>query len=228
MDHTVWRQQIAWLEKRGWQVSPLDLPAHGRSQGEPLASVEDGAEWLRALLDGEEVDAIVGHSFGALIALEASVRFPRLTRSLVLVGAGARMPVHPRLLEAAIDDLSLAARLIADWSLPRGENRSGEWEDIVALVERSHPGVLAADLQASNDYDATPVLERVQVPVLMVAGEKDRMVMAEAATSLATGIRHVRAITIPGVGHQPMISAPETFNRHLLAFLSSDGKVSTL
>lgn len=220
MDHTVWRFQSDWLAHQGCQVRSLDLPAHGQAAGEPFASVEEGAEWLGALLGAEgPVDSVVGHSFGALIALEASVRFPGRIGCLVLVGAGARMPVHPKLLGAAGNDLPGAARLIADWSLPRGEAGSEEWEDIVGLVESSRPGVLAADLQASNDYDATPVLGSVEVPVLIVAGEDDRMVMTEAATALATGIPDARTVVISGSGHQPMISAPEEFNRQLGAFV---------
>lgn len=234
MDHTVWRFQTRWLAHRGWRVLAPDLPGHGHSPGEPPGSVEGWAEWLAGfLLRHDAAGAVVGHSLGALMAIEGAARHPELIPRLVLVGAGVRMPVHPVLRSAARDDLPRAARFIAGWSLPPshlgGHQEPGTWEmgAVTRLVERSRPRVLYTDLSASADYDATGRLAEVTARTLIVSGRSDRMVAKEAAEGLAEGLADVRRVVLSGVGHQPMVQQPARFNRLLADFLGGDGKGSS-
>lgn len=234
MDHTVWRFQTRWLAHRGWRVLAPDLPSHGLSQGEPPGSVEGWAEWLAGFLLGHDAaGAVVGHSLGALMAIEAAARHPGLIERLVLVGAGVRMPVHPVLRSAARDDVARAARFIAGWSLPPshlgGHQEPGTWElgTVTRLVERSRPGVLYTDLSASADYDASGCLAQVTAETLIVSGRFDRMVAPDAAEGLAEGLAGVRRVVLPGAGHEPMLQQPAPFNRLLADFLGGDGKGSS-
>src|SRR5215203_4966078 len=73
-DHSVWILQTRYFAHHGWNVLALDLPGHCKSEGEPPKTVEEAAEFVVALLDAAKVQqaALVGHSFGALIALEAA------------------------------------------------------------------------------------------------------------------------------------------------------------
>ena len=75
-DHSVWTLLARWFAHHGHCVLAVDQPGHGRSTGAPLASVEATADWVLALLDAAGVRraALVGHSMGSLIALEAAAR----------------------------------------------------------------------------------------------------------------------------------------------------------
>ena len=75
-DPSVWILQSRHLAHHGWNVLAIDLPGHGRSGGQPPASVEQAADGVLALLRAAGVAraALVGHSFGSLIALEAAAR----------------------------------------------------------------------------------------------------------------------------------------------------------
>ena len=75
-DHSVWILQSRWFANHGWNVLAVDLPGHCKSGGPPPASVEEAAQFVIALLDaaGVQKAALVGHSFGSLIALEAASR----------------------------------------------------------------------------------------------------------------------------------------------------------
>src|SRR6478736_5882596 len=85
-DHSVWILQTRYLAHHGWNVLAVDLPGHCRSAGAPPATVEDAANFVIALLDaaGVQTAALVGHSFGSLIALEAASRAPQRISHLVL------------------------------------------------------------------------------------------------------------------------------------------------
>ena len=68
-DHSVWALQSRYFAHHGCNVLALDLPAHGRSAGAPLPSVEAIADWLPRVLDAAGVASaatLVGHSLGSL------------------------------------------------------------------------------------------------------------------------------------------------------------------
>ena len=77
-DHSVWILQSRYFANHGWNVLAPDLPGHCRSEGAPPASVEDGADFVIALMDAAQLEkaVVIGHSFGSLIALEAAARAP--------------------------------------------------------------------------------------------------------------------------------------------------------
>ena len=110
LDHSVWTLLARWFANHGHAVLAPDLPGHGRSGGPPLASVETLADWLLALLDAASVRsaALVGHSMGSLIALEAAGRAPARATRLVMIGTAYPMEVSPALLEGARADVAAA------------------------------------------------------------------------------------------------------------------------
>ena len=50
LDHTVWALLARWFAHRGFAVLAPDLPGHGRSGGEPLATIGAMADWTAALI----------------------------------------------------------------------------------------------------------------------------------------------------------------------------------
>jgi pimeloyl-ACP methyl ester carboxylesterase len=89
--------QSRYLANHGYNVLAVDLPGHCRSAGEAPSSVEEAADFIAALLDAAGVPkaALVGHSWGSLIALEAASRLKERVTHLVLVGTAFPMKVSP-------------------------------------------------------------------------------------------------------------------------------------
>ena len=113
-DHSVWALQSRYLAHHGWNVLAIDLPGHCRSGGEAPASVEAAADFIAALLDAAGVQraALVGHSWGSLIALEAAARLQERISHLALVGTAYPMKVSPALIEAALNTPEKALRMV--------------------------------------------------------------------------------------------------------------------
>ncbi|MBI3706953.1 MAG: alpha/beta fold hydrolase, partial [Proteobacteria bacterium] len=162
MDHTVWTLQTRYFAHHGRSVLAVDLPGHGRSAGPALATIGALADWTIKLLDaaGAAKAAVVGHSLGALIALEAAARTPARIWALALLGIAERMQVHPDLLKSAAANDHIAIDLIASWGFGRrahlgGARAPGLWMlgGGVRLLERSPDRALATDLAACNAYD---------------------------------------------------------------------------
>jgi pimeloyl-ACP methyl ester carboxylesterase len=219
MDHTVWTLQARWFAHHGRSVLAFDLPGHGRSQGAALPTIDAMADFLDAALGaaGAATAAVVGHSMGALVALAAAARHPGRIRALGLLGAAQRMPVHPKLLEAARRDDPAAVAMIADWAFGRraqlgGARSPGTWMvgGGVRLLERARPGVLAGDLAACDAFDGAPeAARRVRCPALVVVGGADRMTPAAGGRALADAIPGARLHTVAEAGHMAMIESPD-------------------
>ena len=86
-DHTTWALHSRWFAHHGYGVLAPDLPGHGRSDGAPLTTIADMADWTAALLDtaGATKARLVGHSMGSLIALETAARHPAKVSALSLI-----------------------------------------------------------------------------------------------------------------------------------------------
>lgn len=206
MDHTMWATQRAALMQAGRWVLALDMPGHGRSTGSALTSIQEAARWLLRLLNALEVDraALVGFSMGALVALEAAARAPDRVPALTLAGVVARMWVHPKLLAAARVNSVEAFAMIGAWGHWRAEHAPAT----TALLARSKPGVLYADLKACDDYaDAVDAAKKVRCPVLLLLAENDRMTPPAGADLLVKALHNVTRVVLPESGHMMMDEA---------------------
>jgi pimeloyl-ACP methyl ester carboxylesterase len=229
-DHACWGLQSRWFAHHGYGVLVPDLPGHGRSAGAALGSIAALADWVVALLDALGIGeaSLVGHSMGALVALEAGLRYPERIRRLALIGGAVPMPVADALLDAAEHDEPRAIALVNLWShSPRGligGNRvPGLWMTGVnqRVMERQRPGVFLTDLRNCNDYQpADATLAALAVPVLLVNGSKDRMTPVRAARQFAERLPGARLTFIDGGGHALMAEKPDEVLDVLRDFLA--------
>ena len=229
-DHSVWALQSRYLAHHGANVLAVDLPGHGRSDGDALASVPAIADWIMALLDAVGLDraALVGHSMGSLAVLDAAGRYPQRVARLALLAPSVPMPVAEVLLTAAQANDHVAYELITGWSFSDahqlgGNAQPGVWMtgNGLRLMERTRPGVLYADLRACHDYDAGLIAAaRVRCPVLLIAGQRDQMAPARHAQDLIAALIDKRVLTIAGCGHSLMTEAPDAVLDALRTFLA--------
>jgi pimeloyl-ACP methyl ester carboxylesterase len=231
MDSTIWQLQTRYLAYRGLQAIAIDLPGHGRSEGEPLESIDEMAAFIIALMDaaGWEHVNLVGHSMGALIALEAAAVLGDRCSSMTLMGAAPAMPVHPQLLSDAEANLPAAAALMAAWSHARpahvGQNPTpGMWMmgGAQALVERSDPGVLATDFRACAAYEgAADAAGQISAPSTVVIGRGDKMTPPKAGRALASMLSEPTVIELDDTGHSMMTEEPRAVRSAILDTVSA-------
>ena len=233
MDHSVWALQSRALAHSGYSVLAVDLPGHGRSEGEALTSISAMADWLAEFITAAGLDSAVvaGHSMGALAALELGARHPRLVRGLVLIGAAASMPVHADLIAAAREELPAAVAMITAWGFSPeaalgGNPTPGLWFTGGGrrLLELSRPGVLHTDLSACNAYEnGAAAAALIRCPAVVVAGGADRMSPAKAGLALAGLIPGGRVELLEGAGHMLMAERPQQVLRALKDYSAGIG-----
>lgn len=229
-DHGVFALQSRYFAWHGCNAVAVDLPAHGRSGGDALPSVEALADWLRGVLDALDVREadIVGHSMGALAALECAARHPERVRRLALLGPSAPMPVSDELLDAARRNDHVAYELINSWSFAAGSQLGGNRQpglwmlgNAMRLIERTRPGVLYTDLVACNSYaNGNAAAARVRCPTLVVIGARDVMAPPRNAKAMIAALADVRTVTLPETGHSLMAERPDEVLDALREFFS--------
>jgi pimeloyl-ACP methyl ester carboxylesterase len=226
-DHSVWILQSRYLAHHGWNVLAVDLPGHCRSGGEAPSSVEEAANWIVALLDAAGVQraALVGHSWGSLIALEAAARLGARASHLVLVGTAYPMKVSQALLDASRDEPEKALRMVnvfsrATLAPPPSALGPGTWVYGASLalgrrVLRSNPqvNVFHRGFTACDRYaGAEAAIPKLHCPVLFLLGAVDQMTQPKAAQGLIAQARSagksVEVASVP-VGHHQMTEAPD-------------------
>lgn len=218
-----WTHQLQGLADAGcWLLAP-DSPGHGQSAGELLTNIADQADWLAALLAklGRERASVVGHSMGALAALEFAARYPALTNRIVLVGAVPRMAVNPDLLALAKANDPQAGRLIASWSCCKGDESAEIRQIAEERYLKNPPGVLWNDLNACDRYlDLDEAAAKVTCPVAVISGSEDRMTPASGGQELAARFQGGQHYAIDAAGHQVMQEQPARVNSLLRDMLS--------
>ena len=236
-DHSVWILQSRYLAHHGFNVLAIDLPGHGRSAGDAPASVEEAARTVLALLDalGVAQAALVGHSWGSLIALQAAADAPQRVTHLALVGTAYPMRVSPALLEASLHDPRRAIDMVNVFSHstlapPPSALGPGTWlygasralmHAVLASnaqVNVFHRGFLACDRYQGGEAAA----RALRCPVQFILGTRDQMTPPKAAQPLidaahAAGVP-VEVVRLPA-GHALMTEAPDGVLDALRAFL---------
>ena len=239
-DHSVWILQTRYFANHGWNVLAVDLPGHCKSDGEAPSTVEEAAGFIVDLMDaaGIQCAALVGHSWGSLIALEAASHLGERATHLALVGTAYPMKVSPALLEASLNSPMAALKMInvfsrATLAAPPSALGPGTWVygNSMALGRRVlesnpkvnvfHRGFKACDSYAGGEA----AMAQVKCPVLFLLGSQDQMTTPKAAQPLvkAASSAHVRHATVAvPVGHHQMTEAPEETLLALGNFLHSN------
>jgi pimeloyl-ACP methyl ester carboxylesterase len=234
-DHSVWILQSRYLANHGYSVLALDLPGHGRSEGALLSTVEAMAHWVLDVLASLQVAqaALIGHSMGSLIALQAAALAPQVVSALGLLGSANPMKVSDALLKACADSEPQAFDLINRFShsslshLPGspGPGFSVYWQGR-RLMERQAPKVLINDFTACNAYlNGEAAATQVLCPTLVLSGEKDAMTPPRAALGLRDILsknlgERLSHQVIKDCGHALMAEQPDVTLQALRSFLA--------
>jgi pimeloyl-ACP methyl ester carboxylesterase len=225
-DHSVWILQSRYLAHHGYNVLAVDLPGHGKSAGHCPKTVEEAAAFTLALLDAAGIGkaALVGHSWGSLIALHAASMAPQRITHLAMVATAFPMKVSPALLSTALNHPYQAIDMVNTFSHstlapPPSTLGPGTWlyggsKALMRRILHSNPhenvfhiGFNACD-QYTQAFEALAQWNVAQAATLFIVGRHDQMTTPKAAQGLINATPQARVVTVDA-GHQLMSEAPD-------------------
>ncbi|HEX2220822.1 MAG TPA: alpha/beta fold hydrolase [Gemmatimonadales bacterium] len=215
-----WSAQLEHLRECRRAIA-LDLRGHGRSEPPPDGdhSIEAHARDVSAVIDalGVEQLALVGHSFGAGVALAYAGMEPSRVTHLVLadsIGDGTQTPdaeIRPFL--EALDTPAYAETIEGYWSSIAGPD-GAVLERVLADLRATPREAMVRGLHSVMAFDPKPALATYRGPTLAVITPFNDF--PYSLHRLGRGLPHR---VIEGTGHWLQMERPEEFNRILDQFL---------
>lgn len=227
----IWAPLLPELRRR-FRVTCIDLPGHGASDAprgcfslgqaaEAVASAAPrGAAWLGWSLGGQVAlaAALAGTGIGRLVLVATTPRF--------VAGPAWPCGMAPATLDAFAASLAADHRKTVRDFLTlqvRGDRRAtaalGALRRIVAQGGEPSPAVLASGLDILAGTDLRDRLADVVQHALVIVGERDRLVPAEAGRRLAAGLPQGRFLGLAGAAHAPFLTHPDEFLEAVTGFL---------
>jgi 3-oxoadipate enol-lactonase len=238
----VWSDQIAVLAPHH-RVLVVDPPGHGRSGVPPRRfTLEATARATLTVLDAFSINdvTIVGGAWGGMVGVVLAALSPDRVRGLVLINSPldrwrGRQRVEITLLAALlrVGGARLVASLLTNNMLSDRVRRDdpqrvrGFSAELRALDRRGlHRSARSAMLDRPS---LLPLLPRLKVPVLVIAGSEDSLWPVAKARAEVAMIPGARFEVVPGTAHLSAFEAPQLVNHLLIEFLKTvtDGQLSS-
>ena len=219
-----WRPLEQALNRTGNEFIRIELPSHGKS---PRRQVGDFAKLARMMVEtfddlGLERAHVIGHSLGGALATALTdIRSRRIATLGLVAPAGLGAEIDGDVLLG----LARASRTesLAPWLKRLAATDDAISEDFArtAMNARSDVELRAAQLDLANtlfpdgtqSFDIRHALDRIEVPLSVIWGRKDRILPWHQALQLPG---HAALHLLPDVGHIPHIEQPETVAKLLI------------
>jgi 3-oxoadipate enol-lactonase len=226
-----WAPHQAHVAAQGWRSLAWDMPGYGDSPVVRPYDFEQLATAVWRMVDAANVEQVVlvGHSMGAMVALQAWTQAAHRVRAMVLAasspafgntdGAFQQQFLAQRL--APLDEGhtmgDIATRLIPTLVAPGADS---------SILQSAHGSMAAVPpetyrlaLRSLVQFDQRAVLPTITVPVLCLAGEHDRAAPADVVRRMAQKIPKASYACLSGAGHLLHLEQAAAFNAALETFL---------
>lgn len=215
LDHHLW-DDIAPLLENTFDVIIPDLRGFGESSTvDSFYAMEDIASDIAALLDhlGIQKTAIVGHSMGGYVALAFARLYPERVSGLGLVSSQVLADSPDRKegrykSAAEVADKGIAS--VVETMTPKFTSDTRLQAFARQSMEQQQPAAYIGALKAMAErVDSTPLLLKLNVPVVIVHGDADQLIPIDRGREVKAALPNAYFVEIRSAGHMPMMEAPQ-------------------
>jgi 3-oxoadipate enol-lactonase len=233
-DMGIWAEQVPPLLALGWRVLRLDMRGHGGSS--PGAgndySMSELARDLTSVLDHLRLERVhfaglsIGGMIGQTLALDHAHRLLSLmlcdTAPTTIPGGKALWDERFAAIFAAGSVAPLADATMERWLTPGCKSANPRrWESIRSTVAATPVDGYVGGGTAILNFDVRSRLPSVDVPTLVVWGDKDTGTPPAGNAFIADHIPGAQRHVFHGARHVPMVEYPEPFSRVMTDWLKS-------
>jgi pimeloyl-ACP methyl ester carboxylesterase len=249
-DGFIWKHLWTPVTQR-MAITHWHYRGHGRSAMPVDAAkirIEDHASDLMRVREsvGDPPCVLIGHSMGVQVALETYRRFPQNVKAIVLIcGSYGKitqtvrgMPILEIILPSLLRFVDKYPEVIrALWSrvphevalkvalkmgdLDQENTRIDDVIPYMAHMTTVDMGMFFRMLKCAGEHTAEDYLGEVNVPVLIIAAEKDTFTPVWLSEAMRAALPNVTYFMVPAGSHAAAVERPEVVNPHILAFLDT-------
>ncbi|WP_234022473.1 alpha/beta fold hydrolase [Sorangium cellulosum] len=249
--YLAWRGQIEYLSDQyrfiTWDYRGMYASQRPSPDVPGAYAVANHVRDLEVVLAAEGVrhGALMGWSMGVQVALEAFRRLPGFARNLVLLNGTSHRPLEtlPQLgrLVPSLVDLATRAHAVASQVTRRAIRQpdAATWLRRMGMLETTLDGEVLAELmqpmgeldveaffrnlRALGAHDAEDVLEQIDVPTLLITGDRDTFAPRALAQAMARRIPMAEVLVVRGGTHYTAVEFPELVSLRIERFFADHG-----
>lgn len=222
------------------KIIAMDLPGHGHSGpwDRDMGWQEQSARMAIALLETFEAPAdIIGHSFGATVALRIAVTRPELVRSLTLAEpvlfSAAQETGRPEF-ERHLEEVEMMPKWLAIGKKEKVAQYFSKmwgtgqpWSDIAEtqrhyMMDRIEIIITGAQsvFGVGEDVLSLGQISEIKAPVLLLEGDKTHEIIPAIQDALEAALKHVERAIIPGARHMVPLTHVAEVSSKMRQFLN--------
>ncbi len=237
-NHTVWNKELNYFEKLGYSTIAIDLRGHGKSgMPEELKdyAFDKFAKDINLVIKRERVKnfALIGHSFGGMIALSYYSIFPKNVKAMVLLDTIYENPLK-HMAFVKYFKLTNFTSLLLKFILSNQKIQKKHFPYVNFSKLKDHPDLyywikgaettpiksVLSCLEQMIRFNKADVLRKITVPTLILEGEKDTKTSLEDVRKMAKKINGSKLVVINGATHDTNIINPRVVEREIWKFIS--------
>ena len=225
----IWEEQVKAFPDYHCLVP--DLPEHGKSAGVQPFTLEDAASRVVDLVRERAPDGkahLVGLALGAQVILQILATAPEVVRNALITGTLLQSTPHTESLQELLDYTLTDYKVVKDSRFLIKANMrmynisKSHFDQFQESTRRIKADSMDRILQANLFFTLPPGLEKADIPVRVMMGEKDYKVIKESAGELIRAIPQSEAYLVPKRGHMWSMESPELFNQVLRSFINKE------
>ena len=198
----------------------LDLPGHGKSEGEGEEEIEKYAQWVEAFVKEAGIKDVflAGHSMGGAIVQAVASRNPEWLKGAILISTGPKLSVNPAIFEGLKNEPDKMIKKVSKWAISK--NASEEvYRKTVEIFSSAKTEVLIKDFKACDSFNGEDYCKNISKPTLIVVGSDDLMTPPKLSEKLQQLIKGSSLKTVEGCGHMVQLEKPSELAGIIMDFL---------
>ncbi len=231
----LWSSELIESLFEGFQVIVFDYRGMGKSSNSStsftMASLANDLNEFMEAIELKEAH-ILGWSMGGYVAQMFAIAYPEKVKKLILYATdpGSSITINPskEIISILSSPKSTPEDLLKtlfpnDWLAKHPK----PWLVLPHATESFHPKTIGMEYEAVQKWlepkgGSAGQLHLLKMPVLLICGNKDKVVPCPNSTILHDSIGSSTLINVNNTGHGMMYQIPETFSSYVLAFLNEE------
>lgn len=228
-----------WIRLAGhltdsFHVIAVDLPGHGESTKDPALSydIDDQVGYLKTILRHLDLERfhMVGNSMGGAIISLYAASYPEQVKSLFLIDPAGIYDYESELFAHLIEGenpLIVEERKdfyeLMDFAMEKEPFIPWPIKSVMAERAVANNAInkkIFSEIRGDHDYDFKAELQKIKAPAMILWGREDRVIHWKNASVFNRLIPASETTILDGIGHAPMVEAPEETAEIFKAFVA--------